>query len=190
MDRLANSGQFSIKRDVLFIDGIPRSRAQAEVLADKVDMLLLLHLRADQEPMLERIHKTRLAGEPPRRRESRCRASSFSGVRSRDGADSRLLSCRQDPYGRCRCRSTGGLAADHRARSCRSCSSPRPCSTPPERLTEPAYAAPCCASTTATAVSCTICSTVEFDGIRCTGRSNPIRMGPTASAPARHCVSL
>ena len=60
MDRLANSGQFSIKRDVLFIDGIPRSRAQAEVLADKVDMLLLLHLRADQEPMLERIHKRAL----------------------------------------------------------------------------------------------------------------------------------
>ena len=60
MDRLANSGQFSIKRDVLFIDGIPRSRAQAEVLADKVDMLLLLYLRADQEPMLERIHKRAL----------------------------------------------------------------------------------------------------------------------------------
>ncbi|MBI93103.1 MAG: hypothetical protein CME05_07805 [Gemmatimonadaceae bacterium] len=48
------------RRDVLFLDGIPRSRAQAEVLADKVDMLLLLHLRADQEPILERIHKRAL----------------------------------------------------------------------------------------------------------------------------------
>ncbi len=60
MDRLANSGQFNVARDVVFLDGIPRSRAQAEMLADKVDMLLLLHLQADQETMLERIHKRAL----------------------------------------------------------------------------------------------------------------------------------
>ena len=188
MDRLANSGQFSIKRDVLFIDGIPRSRAQAEVLADKVDMLLLLHLRADQEPMLERIHKRAL-------QENRLDDANPDVVRRRFQEYEAETAPILDFYPAAKIRTVDAGAAPLEVlrqiiEVLQIMLFPEACSTPPEQLTEPAYAAPCCASTTATAVSCTICSTVEFDGIRCTGRSNPIRMGPTASAPARHCVSL
>ena len=60
MERMAKSGQFDIKRDVLLLDGIPRSAHQAEMLAENVDMLLLLHLQASQEAMVERIHKRAL----------------------------------------------------------------------------------------------------------------------------------
>lgn len=56
MAQMANSGQFNIEKDVLFLDGIPRSREQAERLSDNIDVLLLLHLKADQEAMVERIH--------------------------------------------------------------------------------------------------------------------------------------
>ncbi len=60
MDQLARSGQFNIDKEVLFLDGIPRSAQQAEMLADDVDMLLLLHLQADEETMVKRIHKRAL----------------------------------------------------------------------------------------------------------------------------------
>ena len=60
MERMATSGQFDIKREVLLLDGIARSAQQAEVLADNVDMLLLLPLQAAQAAMVERIHKRAL----------------------------------------------------------------------------------------------------------------------------------
>jgi len=60
MELMATSGQFDIKREVLLLDGIPRSAQQAEVLADNVDMLLLLPLQAAQAAMVERIHKRAL----------------------------------------------------------------------------------------------------------------------------------
>lgn len=60
MTQLVSSGQFNVDRDVLFLDGIPRSRHQAEMLEGLIDPLLLLHLHADQELMVERIHKRAL----------------------------------------------------------------------------------------------------------------------------------
>lgn len=54
--RLVESQELNPAKDVLILDGIPRSREQAEMMQDKLQVLVLLHLRAvDQEAMVARI---------------------------------------------------------------------------------------------------------------------------------------
>ena len=56
MRRLVESGGLDPAKDVLILDGIPRSRQQAEMMQDNLQVLALLHLRAlDLEAMVARI---------------------------------------------------------------------------------------------------------------------------------------
>ena len=61
MDKLVIARRFDAKDDTLILDGIPRSRSQAEMLADKIEVRLLLHLHAsDIEQMVQRIRRRAL----------------------------------------------------------------------------------------------------------------------------------
>lgn len=61
MERLVQSHRFDPERDTLILDGIPRSRRQAEMLRDKIDVRLLLHLHAgDEAQMIQRIRQRAL----------------------------------------------------------------------------------------------------------------------------------
>jgi adenylate kinase len=61
MDVLVGSNRFLPDSDTLILDGIPRSRHQAEMLEGRVDVRLLLHLQAgDEDQMVQRIRKRAL----------------------------------------------------------------------------------------------------------------------------------
>lgn len=61
MEKLVRSHRFDPERDVLLLDGIPRSTAQAEMLEPHVDVQLLLHLKAtNEEQMVRRIRERAL----------------------------------------------------------------------------------------------------------------------------------
>jgi len=54
----AAAGRFVPERDVLLLDGLPRTRPQAELLETHVDMLQVLHLAVhDDEQVLQRMRK-------------------------------------------------------------------------------------------------------------------------------------
>ena len=61
MDRLVSSRRIFPERETLILDGIPRSPHQAEMMADLIDVRLLLHLLAgDEEQMVQRIRRRAL----------------------------------------------------------------------------------------------------------------------------------
>lgn len=49
--------QFHPESEILVLDGIPRSVAQARLLEDTVEVVRIIHLRADYEKMVERIRR-------------------------------------------------------------------------------------------------------------------------------------
>ncbi len=54
--RLIAAGRYDPARDLLVLDGIPRSVAQAKAMADHLDVLLVVHLRPpDVEEMVKRL---------------------------------------------------------------------------------------------------------------------------------------
>lgn len=56
VDKLIAAGDFQPDRDLLILDGIPRTVVQAEVLAEHVDVLCLISLVSfDDDAMVERI---------------------------------------------------------------------------------------------------------------------------------------
>ena len=66
VDGLIESGQFKPDREVLILDGIPRNPRQAEMMADRVDVALLLYLEAaDEEQMVERLRGRALKEDRP-----------------------------------------------------------------------------------------------------------------------------
>jgi adenylate kinase len=55
------AGQFQPQRDVLVLDGIPRNRAQAELLAPTLDVLVLINLACgDDRKLIERMQRRAL----------------------------------------------------------------------------------------------------------------------------------
>ena len=61
MGRLVGTNRFDPERDTLILDGIPRSRHQAQMLDGQIRVRLLLHLcAADEEHMLKRIRRRAL----------------------------------------------------------------------------------------------------------------------------------
>ena len=61
MQNLVTARRFNPETDTLILDGIPRSQAQAEMLAGQIDVRLLLHLHAgDIEQMVQRIRRRAL----------------------------------------------------------------------------------------------------------------------------------
>lgn len=61
MDKMVGTNRFDPRRDTLILDGIPRSRQQAEMLEGSIDVQLLLHLRAaNEEQMIQRIRERAL----------------------------------------------------------------------------------------------------------------------------------
>ncbi|MFH1569086.1 MAG: nucleoside monophosphate kinase [Gemmatimonadota bacterium] len=58
---LVSSRQLSPATDVLILDGIPRSRAQAEMLDSHIEVLLLIHMEAsDENALVQRMRKRAL----------------------------------------------------------------------------------------------------------------------------------
>jgi len=61
MKGLVSAGDFVPDSDVLILDGIPRSRAQAEMLAENLEVLMLVHLQAsDEDALVARMRKRAL----------------------------------------------------------------------------------------------------------------------------------
>ncbi len=61
MNKLVSTNRFDPRKDTLILDGIPRSRHQAEMLQGSLDVRLLLHLQAtDEEQMVQRIRQRAL----------------------------------------------------------------------------------------------------------------------------------
>jgi adenylate kinase len=61
MDKLVATNRFDPRKDTLILDGIPRSRRQAEMLQGSIDVRLLLHLQAaNEEQMVQRIRERAL----------------------------------------------------------------------------------------------------------------------------------
>lgn len=54
IDRLAESGAFSPEHDCVLLDGIPRTRGQAEGLAETVEVLKVFQIVCDREVILAR----------------------------------------------------------------------------------------------------------------------------------------
>ena len=52
--------QFHPESELLVLDGIPRSVRQAELLADTIEVVRIIHLRADFEKMVERLKRRAL----------------------------------------------------------------------------------------------------------------------------------
>jgi adenylate kinase len=66
VDGLIAAGDFQPDRDVLILDGIPRSVVQAEALADHIDVLCLISLVSfDDDAMVERIKRRALESGRP-----------------------------------------------------------------------------------------------------------------------------
>lgn len=58
IDRQISSGNFRPTRDLLVLDGIPRSVVQAHLLEEYLDVLAIVHLvTADERAMIERLRK-------------------------------------------------------------------------------------------------------------------------------------
>lgn len=56
LDQRIEAGEYDPSRDLLVLDGIPRSRPQAERLEEIIDVRLVLHLLcADEDALVERI---------------------------------------------------------------------------------------------------------------------------------------
>ena len=66
VDALVAAGQFKPEKEVLILDGIPRNPRQAEMMADRIDVNLLLYLEAaDEEQMVERLRGRALKEDRP-----------------------------------------------------------------------------------------------------------------------------
>ena len=52
--------QFHPESDLLILDGVPRSTAQARMLEDTIDVVKIIHLRADYEKLLVRLRRRAL----------------------------------------------------------------------------------------------------------------------------------
>ena len=66
VDGLIESGAFKPDSEVLILDGIPRNPRQAEMMADRVDVALLLYLVAtEEEQMVERLRGRALKENRP-----------------------------------------------------------------------------------------------------------------------------
>jgi adenylate kinase len=58
MKKLVAKGSYKPERDLLILDGIPRSSEQAQRMADDIDVLALIHLRAgDEDELLRRMQR-------------------------------------------------------------------------------------------------------------------------------------
>ena len=61
VERLVHTDQFRPQSDTFILDGIPRSRAQAEMMDEHVKVVALVHLQAaSEEEMIARIHRRAL----------------------------------------------------------------------------------------------------------------------------------
>lgn len=60
-ERLVSSHQLNPETDIIILDGIPRSRAQAEMLSENLEVLMLIHLEAsDEDALVQRMRKRAL----------------------------------------------------------------------------------------------------------------------------------
>jgi adenylate kinase len=66
LEQQRQSGEFNPEKDLLLLDGIPRSAVQCDLLKPYIDAKLILHLNCqDQEAMIRRIRRrAKLEGRP------------------------------------------------------------------------------------------------------------------------------
>lgn len=61
IDARATLGDYKPHKDLLILDGIPRTRDQARIMAEHIDVLAVIHLTCgDQEAMIERLRRRAL----------------------------------------------------------------------------------------------------------------------------------
>ncbi|MCC6579316.1 MAG: nucleoside monophosphate kinase [Phycisphaeraceae bacterium] len=61
INKHAASGKYKPNRDLLILDGIPRTLAQAQIMDDLIDVLVVVHLVChDQEKMIDRLRRRAL----------------------------------------------------------------------------------------------------------------------------------
>lgn len=61
VNRLIEAGEYNPAKDILVLDGIPRSVNQCQIMASKIDVQLIVHLTcADPEVMYERLRRRAL----------------------------------------------------------------------------------------------------------------------------------